>query len=481
MSIVAGLAAMVTSAYAWSFDAQISIDRALNSPTLTVRYAGASNVALVEFKLNGQSIGTRAVSPSKAAGETNFTIDLSSLNDGDNEVEIRLLDKSGKLVSSEKTYISSDEGQDAGPIFLSTPKMGATVLGPVEIKVGFGREMRDTYVSFFIDNQFKSLKNVPPFTYLWDSSRETNGWHELEAWVIDNTSATYKTRKVRVFVNNPSGNTPRKTVETPKVPAPKPIDLTPTTAAIKPMVAGTASGLKSVAPGAAGAAASGVKTGIAPRTLGVLANSTIVATPIGQAAGAKAAPIKSSVATGVRLMTPTGTRVAVAAPKVVVAPQVKTAPVVSVKPTVKPVVASGVAAVKVAATTIAITKGQRIPNIGAFAVVFNTQMVSFDVPTRVDGGVPMTPFRHLIEKAGGKVDWESMSKSISANAEGREIYVQIGDKIARINKIDVELELAPYIDRGRTIVPLSFIRDTLNVDIEYDKETGHVLIKSRKS
>ena len=93
----------------------------------------------------------------------------------------------------------------------------------------------------------------------------------------------------------------------------------------------------------------------------------------------------------------------------------------------------------------------------------------------------MTPFRHLIEKAGGKVEWENGSKSVLANAEGREIFVQIGDKVARINKIDVELELAPYIDRGRTIVPLSFIRETLNVDIEFDKETGHVLIKSRKS
>jgi hypothetical protein len=41
------------------------------------------------------------------------------------------------------------------------------------------------------------------------------------------------------------------------------------------------------------------------------------------------------------------------------------------------------------------------------------------------------------------------------------------------------METAPYIDRGRTIVPLSFIDDALNVNVDYDKETGHVLITSK--
>jgi hypothetical protein len=36
------------------------------------------------------------------------------------------------------------------------------------------------------------------------------------------------------------------------------------------------------------------------------------------------------------------------------------------------------------------------------------------------------------------------------------------------------------LERGRTIVPLSFIRDSLNVEVEYDPSTGHVLITTKK-
>ena len=207
MCVIAGAAAVAASASAFSLDPDIMIDRALNSPTLTVRYTGV-NAVLVELRLNGESISTRAVSSLKASGETNFTLTVADLKDGDNEVEIRLYDRTGKLVGKDKTNISSEQS-NRGPVFLQAPKIGAAVQGPVEIKVGFTKELRNSYVSFFVDGNFKSMTNYPPFTFTWDSEREANGWHEIEAWAIDETSETHKTKKVRVFVNNPGGRTNR--------------------------------------------------------------------------------------------------------------------------------------------------------------------------------------------------------------------------------------------------------------------------------
>jgi hypothetical protein len=129
---------------------------------------------------------------------------------------------------------------------------------------------------------------------------------------------------------------------------------------------------------------------------------------------------------------------------------------------------------------VTITRGQRVPNLGAFAIELNNQFVKFDVQPRVDNGVPMTPFRYLIEKDGGKVNWENMTKTVTASADGKSMVIQIGDKNATVNKLTVSMEVTPYIDHGRTIVPLSFIHDALNVDVQYDKETGHVLITSAK-
>ena len=73
-----------------------------------------------------------------------------------------------------------------------------------------------------------------------------------------------------------------------------------------------------------------------------------------------------------------------------------------------------------------------------------------------------------------------MTKSVKASSDGHNVAIQIGDLNAMVNDLSVRLETAPYIDRGRTIVPLSFLRDALSVNVEYDKATGHVLITSIK-
>ena len=41
------------------------------------------------------------------------------------------------------------------------------------------------------------------------------------------------------------------------------------------------------------------------------------------------------------------------------------------------------------------------------------------------------------------------------------------------------MEAVPYLDRGRTIVPVSFLRDAMDLKVSFDPETGHVLIEKK--
>lgn len=461
---LAGLA--VLSAMASAFivdDAKILIDRALNSPTLTVRYSGAA-AATAELRVNGISLGTRTLNPAKKNGETNFNLDLATLADGENDVEIRLFDKSGKLIGTQKSTITSDD-PDTSPVRLTNPKMGATVMGPLEIKLGFGRELRNSYVSFFVNNQFRSMTNTPPYSYLWDTTREPNGWHELEAWVVDESSNTLKTRKTRVFVNNPSGRTNRREIPVDVPPVTPPATVTnPAKAAT-----GIGSGLKATNT-VPSAIANTIPTAAAPRLGGVPASNDIKPITSG-ANGLKATKAPAGATAGAKLMVP-----AVTAPKPVkntVPKATAPKPIIEIKP-------SAVKNVVPAVSMLPVTKGTKLPNSGKFTISINSTPISFDVEPRVQDGVPLAPIRHLLEHSGGEVNWENNKKEMTAFVEGRSIYVKIGDRIAKINELPVEMEIAPFLERGRTIVPLSFVKDTLDVEIQYDPKTGHVLITSTK-
>jgi hypothetical protein len=459
---LAGAAALSSGAFAFTFDAQILIERALNSPTLTVKYDGA-NAALVELRVNGESFATRQVSNTASKGETTFSLAVSDLKDGENEIEIRLYDKTGKVIESKKQTMLTDQS-NRGPVYLTGPKQGQSVKGPVDIKIGFGKELKNVYVSFFIDGDHKHMTNVQPYNYVWDTEKEANGWHTVEAWVVDETTNTYKTKQVRVFVNNPGGRTERQGLGTGEATVSK------GTAA--PGIEEGKSDLKTGDAGKAKAETTPKTNSVEPKDKPAPAVRTTVNSvkPAGELQTTKKAqPVKvtdsnsvqqvpslqGAVAMGNQDMLPTGLRLA------------------GSKNPVRDIPNFAEIAAKKA---FSITKATRLEGVTSFAVLYNNSYVEFDVQPRVDDGIPMTPFRHLLEKAGGEVSWLKDAKVINASADGKKIWLKIGDKNAKINEKSFALELAPYLDRGRTIVPLAFMQDALGVNIEFDPSTGHVLI-----
>lgn len=430
-------------------DAEILIDRSHNNRTLTIRYIGA-NATLAELRINGTSVASRALDPRSSTGETNFQLDTARLNDGKNQVEIRLFDGSGKIVGTQRTEILYDRSGN-GPVYLSRPASGETIQGHVTIALGFKEELRNVYVSFFINDEFKSLRNLPPYTYVWDTTSVPNGWHEVQAWVVDSTNQTFKTERMKLFVNNPGGRTDRNTG--PDVPP----------------VQSTGQGTANAGDPATGAAA-GVRTGAGTSTataqsgdpippVNQVSGTTSASGSVGAAgamSGTKATDIGLGGYTDSRIMTPTGERMANVELEASIPANVEM-------------------------TAVSITYGARVPNIGTFAIFVDGGLVPFDVMPRVDEkGIPLTPFRHLFEHAGGEVEWEHTAKEVNANASGKVVWFKVGDAYARVDDERVLLELAPFIESGRTMVPLSFITRALDVDIEFDPVSGHVLITSAR-
>jgi len=491
LAAIAGVAVLACVASAIALDGDIIIDRALNSPVLNVKYTGAG-VTLVELRVNGVSVATRNVSAKEARGEVNFTLDMGALREGDNAVEVRMYDSSGKLVGTQQSRVSTAQGN---PVALEGVRMGQTVTGPLEIKVGLKREIRNAYVSFFINDEFKILKNFPPYTYLWDTTRTPNGWYDIEAWVVDESNNTFKTSKTRVLVNNPSGRTERRfetsagqvdvaptDAKPAKVTEPGPAKVAPDAKPVQPNVPREP---LSVARDPIVAQVTAPASAKVASSAGITTGAKSIAPTVKPQVGDKLPAVKNTVPP-VKVAPRTTPVNAAAVAKPIVAPAPKanvTKPAPAAPKAVPAATIRNASAVTTAATPAitSIAKGQRIPNIGNFTILLNSRTVLFpDVQPRVLDGIPLTPFRHLFETAGGNVRWVHGSKQVDAEGLGKKILIRIGNKIALINENEYTLELAPFIERGRTVVPLSFVADSLNVKVDYDPATGHVLITEAK-
>ncbi|MFM9874479.1 MAG: stalk domain-containing protein [Fimbriimonadaceae bacterium] len=440
--VCAALIMSAVAAQASFVDASIMIDRAANNKTITVKYDGA-RAAMVELRINGQSMTSKKVSDQFDAGETTFDIDVAALESGNNKVEIRLFDASGKLLGTQNSDIKIDRSGD-GPVFFVSPKPDITTQGIIDIKVGFKSQLKNVYVSFFVNDEFKILKNFPPYTYRWDTMTVPNGWHEVQAWVVDDASASFKTEKLRIFVDNPGGRTKRQD----PVVSTKPVDAT------KP------EGTKVSVPMNANVTASG---GTKPANGGSgTASGTQAINPTkGQAAtvnGEKPANVKITndpANPGELVAVNTTTNTSTDTTK----PNKTPTDTASLKP-------------------LSIAPGRRLPDVDHFDIYLGGEKLNFDVSPRITNGIPLSPFRHLLESYGGDVKWAHETKEVNGESDGQTIWFRIGNPEAKVNGQSVFLETAPFIEKGRSIVPLSFMTQALNLNIQYDPNTGHVLIQT---
>lgn len=115
------------------------------------------------------------------------------------------------------------------------------------------------------------------------------------------------------------------------------------------------------------------------------------------------------------------------------------------------------------------------PNQGPmFLVTLNDDFVEFeDVQPIIKDNRTLVPFRAILEKAGAKVDWNQEAKKVTAELDGKKIEMTIGQKKIMVDGKEVELDVAPMIKEGRTLIPLRGMFENLGFKVEYEK-TGQL-------
>lgn len=106
--------------------------------------------------------------------------------------------------------------------------------------------------------------------------------------------------------------------------------------------------------------------------------------------------------------------------------------------------------------------------------------VKFDVyPVNMNGRV-LIPFRAIAEALNVKVDWDDSTKTVTASDSEKVVSLKIGSKTATVNKEEVELDVAPAIVNGRTLIPIRFFSEAFGCEVLWDSEANAVRIESPK-
>ena len=126
--------------------------------------------------------------------------------------------------------------------------------------------------------------------------------------------------------------------------------------------------------------------------------------------------------------------------------------------------------------------------IGAFAadgitVYVLGEKVAFDVKPEITTGRTMVPMRAIFEAVGASVTWDQDTQTVISikNDEATQnvVVLQIGNTSAFVNSESVALDVPAKVINDRTFVPLRFVMESLDANVDWNPDTFTVTVTTK--
>lgn len=113
----------------------------------------------------------------------------------------------------------------------------------------------------------------------------------------------------------------------------------------------------------------------------------------------------------------------------------------------------------------------------SISVFLNNEPISFpdQLPVIVNDRT-MVPMRPIFEAFGAELEWNADEQSVHAFLENTVIELTIGYYDMSVNNTIVSLDTAPFIENGRTMVPLRAISEAFNANVRWESSPPTVAI-----
>jgi len=118
--------------------------------------------------------------------------------------------------------------------------------------------------------------------------------------------------------------------------------------------------------------------------------------------------------------------------------------------------------------------------IGSKAMMIDGKSQEMDVAPFIRNGRTMVPIRAIAEAFGAEVEWKPATETVEIRLGDLFISMQIGNPVAMVGKKVTSLDSPPIIENGRTFVPLRFIAESFGAEVEWIAETRTIVIHFQK-
>lgn len=111
----------------------------------------------------------------------------------------------------------------------------------------------------------------------------------------------------------------------------------------------------------------------------------------------------------------------------------------------------------------------------------HTMIIPDGVQPEIKDGRTMVPIRAVSEALGADVGWDAAARQVTLTRAGVTIVMTVGSKTAYVNGKAVEMDVAPYITSGRTLIPARYVAEFFGQKVGWDAATRTVSITEDKS
>lgn len=110
------------------------------------------------------------------------------------------------------------------------------------------------------------------------------------------------------------------------------------------------------------------------------------------------------------------------------------------------------------------------------SVIILDKPVKFDTPPVIKSGRTLIPVRGVAASLGADVAWNAETNTVTITKGDNVIEFVINDDMMKINGQSKKLDVPAQIVNRRTVVPLRALIESMNLGVEWDKDTETVVI-----